>query len=338
MKGSRVRQGQLASYWLVGGIALMGCMPSQEKGPDEQDTTNSGSSSNSTSTVTTSGTTVPGVSTGPDEPTGPADPTTGSSSGSTQGSTDSGTLDDSTSGSTGDSTGSSGDMAGPCGQVHDGNLYIKEDTDFATLAEIRHVKGNLHVRMEERVQADLSFLPCLHTVDGVLHISDNEYLDSTAGLTDLTSLGALTVYNNPSLRALTGFEQIHTLVYVQFDHNPELEEVHLESLNIVKSILIGYCIGDVGDAGHDLLTDLSGFSGLTNVERVQLDGNEALDYADLFDTLILNGAPQLMQAWVRYNPVLSEDQINLQLNMQGTQWREVCGNEGGVQGCLCPIE
>lgn len=268
-------------------------------------------------------------------------PTGGSSSGSNESSRGStASSDESGSGSASTGSSSTGESSGgePCGEIHEGNLTVFEDTDLTTLSNIGRITGNLHIYMEKRDQADLSFLSCLHTVDGTLNISDNEHLDSTEGLINLKKLDALLIFENPNLQVITGFEQLHELAFVQIYWNLSLEEIHLESLSSVKFITVGYCVKDIGDADHEALVDLSGFSGLTTVERVQIDGNEVLKSADLFDALVMNGAPPIKMAWVRYNPLLPEANIHAQLDALGALGREVCGNEGGAQGCFCPIE
>lgn len=250
---------------------------------------------------------------------------------------------DDTGNSTGDSsssaespTSTSTGASASCSRIHEGDLHIKADTDLATVADIGRVTGNLFIFMERRDQRDLSFLDCLNVIDGVLQIDSNYLLESTKGLENLKSVQVISVYQNPKLRVVTGFDQVHDLVGLKLYSNPALEEIHLESVKTVDWMIVGGCLGAGGDGGHDSLVSLSGFSGLTAVESLHVDGNKALMSADLLDALAANGAlSPLGGAYIRFNPLLSEATVQAQLDALGVPVRDVCGNEKGDPECYC---
>lgn len=223
-----------------------------------------------------------------------------------------------------------------CSQVHEGSLYILENTDLAALSDLGRVTEGLYISMGQRDQLDLSFLSCLHTVDLGLIVANNDLLESTEGLTNLQKLGSLSVTENPKLRVVAGFEQIHEFSLLELYRNPALEKIELDSITTVEFMQIGYCEEMKGAAYNLALVALSGFGGITTVERLWIDGNEALMAANLLDALAINGAPvPLEHAAIRYNPVLSEADVHKKLDVLGVQDREVCGNSGGVSGCIC---
>ncbi len=243
------------------------------------------------------------------------DDTTGTSGTSSTSSTSS------TTGSTSSTTGSTdGDL---CTDVHEGDLYITEDTDLESLAYLGHVTGYLHITMDEFDQTDLSFLSCLHTVDKGLQVIDNAHLTSTEGLTNLHSLGELQISGNPKLQVITGFTQIDDLFALRISNNPMLNEIHLDTLTSVSIMEIGRCLASEATGHHFGLVDLAGFSGITTIDWLDLSGNEALLSADpLFDALAANGAAKPLG--------------NAQLDTLKVENRVVCGNEGGDPKCYCP--
>lgn len=107
----------------------------------------------------------------------------------TDGGTGTSTGDDAS--STGTPTGSSSGGPEPCGLVHEGDLKVLEDTDLASLTDLGRVTGYLGIYMGKRDQRDLSFLSCLHTVDGGLYIANNTLLESTDGFENLKDVAGL---------------------------------------------------------------------------------------------------------------------------------------------------
>jgi hypothetical protein len=236
--------------------------------------------------------------------------------------------------STGIPTGSSTGMPEPCSLVHEGDLIVRDDTDLAPLTEIGRETGPLVIVMEERDQRDLTFLSCLDTIDGELDINTNALLESTKGLENLKSVDSITIRNNDNLRTVTGFDQISGLEYLLIYNNPALAEIKLDSIETVDWIQIGHCVG-----GHLALVDLPGFSGLTTVQRLTIEGNEALMSAGLLDALAANGAPSpLPEAVIRFNPLLSESTVQTQLDTLGVPDRYVCENADGDPECVCDGE
>lgn len=230
----------------------------------------------------------------------------------------------------------------PCSEVHEGDLVIFRDSDLATFSNLGRVTGFLKISFHEREVPDLSFLGCLHTAEGGLAIWDNWRLESTEGLKNLQHTRWLSVTGNGDLRVVTGFDQLHELQNLGIHTNPSLEAIHLDSLRAVHDTLrIGLCGGAGPAGGHDVLTDLSGFSGLTKVRFIAIEGNEALASAGLFDALAANGDPApLESAWIRHNPLLSPAEVNAQLDVLGVpdESRLFCGNLGGEPECeYCPI-
>lgn len=225
----------------------------------------------------------------------------------------------------------------PCSEVHEGDLFVSGSTDLASLANLGHVTGNLTISMGDREQPDLAFLPCLHTAEAGITIRYNLRLETTNGLVNLTEIGSLSIDQNPSLREIVGFEQIKTLGLLTLRSNHALEGIHLESLHTVKFLEIGWCEFEEPSAYHLALTSLEGFSGLTDVGTIVIDGNEALMSADLLDALALNGAPEPPVARIRFNPLLPEALVHEKLDALGVTKREVCGNMEGDPECYCLV-
>ncbi len=125
---------------------------------------------------------------------------------------------------------------------------------------------------------------------------------------------------------------------LEVHNNPALEEFQFESLETVKYMVIGNCAETSPDAHHFALTGLSGFSSLTTVEDLSLEGNEALMSADLLDALDANGAATpVVSAVIRFNPLLPEAIVNARLDALGVQYRIVCGNAEGDPECYCEV-
>lgn len=239
-----------------------------------------------------------------------------------------------------DSTGTTGTSAPPghtpCSRVHEGTLYIGEATDIESLNNIGVVEGGLRIDLRERDQRDLSFLQCLHTVDGNLMISSNDFLESLQGIENLRSATRIYIHSNPSLRtvhlpALAEVEQLEIM------RNPMLEEISFDSLTTAAHIGIGTCYR-TEPGGADLLSlvDLSGFGALTSAGSVWIQGNEALLSVGIFDALAANGAPDpLGEAYVEFNPLLPETEVQAQLDVLGPERRYVCGNLDGDPQCFC---
>lgn len=277
-------------------------------------------------------------------------PGSGTSSNETAQSTSTGSNDSTTGtagGSAGETTGMLTDTTGganstsaaePCTEVHRGSLYVLEDTDLSTFKNLGHVTESLYIRMGDRPQSDLSFLGCLHTVDGAIRIKGNTYLESTAGLVNVTTLGGLIVLENMSLRTITGFDKIQETSLVQVSRNPLLDKIEFDSLKWADYIQIGECAGMEAAADQASLMNISGFSGVSRVTRLHVEGNEALTSADILDVLIQNGDPMpLEHARFRYNPLLPEADVNEKLSMMGAVDTEVCGNKEGSLGCICLV-
>lgn len=247
---------------------------------------------------------------------------------------DTGSTDQPTGGSTGGSTGT----PEPCSRVHEGDLYILKDTDLASLADLGRVTGNLTISMGARDQRDLKFLSCLRTLDLSLAIQYNELLESTEGLSDLQMSESILIATNPNLRTVESFDKVANLSGLTMYENPALEEISLDSIKSVGFLTVGYCNGAMAAAEHLALTELTGFSGLTTVTRLTIEGNEALLSADVLDAIAINGALDAVEfASIRFNPVLSEVTVHAQLDAIGVQAREVCGNAEGDPECYCPV-
>jgi len=225
----------------------------------------------------------------------------------------------------------------PCSDVHEGDLYVGADTDLASLANLGRVTKALHISMGQREQADLSFLPCLHTADSGITIEYNLHLETTKGLVSLKNIGSLRVEQNPLLREIVGFEQIEELGLLSLHLNQSLEEIHLESLHTVEFLDIGRCEFEEPTAFHLALSDLQGFSSLTDVGTLWINGNEALASVDLLDALAMNGTINPPVVQVRFNPMLPEDVVHEKLDALGVIKREVCGNLEGDPECFCLV-
>lgn len=57
--------------------------------------------------------------------------------------------------SSGTETSSSTGEPDGCSRVHEGNSYVLEDTDLASLSDVGHVTGHVQITMGAREQADL---------------------------------------------------------------------------------------------------------------------------------------------------------------------------------------
>ncbi len=235
-------------------------------------------------------------------------------------------------------TGSSTGAPVTCGRIHEGDLHVHDDTDLASLMDVARVTGGVSIFMGDRDQRDLSFLGCLNTIDLGLSIDMNTRLESTKGLGNLKSVQVISITENGNLRVVTGFDQIRELIGFNMDANSALEEVQFDSLETVGWMSIGFCQGTQAAAHHLSLTALSGFSGLTTVGDVTLEGNEVLMSAGLLDALKANGATTpLNTAIIRFNPLLPEATVNAQLDALDVAYREVCGNAEGDPECYCIV-
>lgn len=261
----------------------------------------------------------------------------GASSGDTSAGSSGGTTSTATSeSSSGATSGASSDTTGapvPCGGVHEGDLGVLEDSDLASLANLGHVKGNLGIRLKSRDVPDLSFLGCLHTVDGILTIVNSNLLETTEGLVNLEEVGTISIYDNPNLYTVA-FDQLQSLGGFHFTSNPAVTEIRLDSVVSMKYIELGLC----ETANNLSLTSLSGFSSLKRVERLQIEGNEALMSLEILDALAANGATEpVTSARIRFNPLISEAEIHARLDELGVPYRLVCANAGGDPICECTI-
>lgn len=223
----------------------------------------------------------------------------------------------------------------PCSEVHEGDLLVGASTDLASLANLGRVTGTLDIFMGPRNQPDLSFLPCLHTADTGITIKYNLHLETTKGLVNLKKIGNLSIEENPHLREIVGFEQIEELGLFTLLLNHSLEEIHLESLHTVNFMVVGRCEFEEPSAYHLALTNLNGFSSLTDVGTLFIEGNEALMSVDLLDALALNGTPEPPSVQIRFNPLLPEALVHEKLDALGVTKREVCGNMEGDPECYC---
>lgn len=232
------------------------------------------------------------------------------------------------------------DTPGLCDGVHVGDLLIEEDTDLEPLASLGRVTGNVYVRMQGRDQPDLSFFGCLHTIDGSLIIKNNVFLASTAGMADLQSVQRIWVYENQGLQTVSGFDGVVELFELRIYGNPMLEKILFDTLTTAATMTLGFCVGDMGAAQEPLLLDLAGFSGLTKVGSITIEGHESLVTAEVLDALAANGAPDpLAGATVRFNVLLPEADVHAQLDTLGLsmQQRDVCGNAEGDPECFCVV-
>lgn len=331
----------LCILWGLGLFAVhsLGCGDAQQDiGASTGGPTGAGTSSNGAETNSTgqNGTTTSSTGTSGTPTTGPEETSTTSTGDSTSGST---AMIHSTGDTTSDSTTSTTE-SGECSLVHQGNLIVKKDTDLAPLAEIGRITGDLYIIMYGRDQPDLSFLSCLHTIDGGVSIQNNDLLESTKGLENLKSVLRIEFYYNPSLHAIYSMGPIVDLFSLTIDGNPSLEEIHFDSLETVGLLQIGHCSQMSAAANHKKLLSLSGFAALTNVQDLVIEGNEALQAADVLSVLISNGAPNsLSTAEIRYNLLLPEGDVNAELDVLGLdmQHRNVCGNAGGNPECFCVV-
>ncbi|MBK9754597.1 MAG: hypothetical protein IPO88_14030 [Nannocystis sp.] len=167
----------------------------------------------------------------------------------------------------------------------------------------------------------------------------NTRLESTEGLKNLKSVQLISITSNRNLRVVTGFDQVSKLVGFNMYLNSALEEVQFDSLKTVEWMSIGLCQGTEAAAHHLALTALSGFNGLTTVDSLTLEGNEALMSAGLLDALKANGAATpLNAATIRFNPLLPEATVHARLDALNVPYREVCGNAEGDPECYCLVD
>lgn len=110
--------------------------------------------------------------------------------------------------------------------MHEGDLYVLDNTNLASLAGIVRVTGSVFISMNDRIQPDLSFLKCLQTTDGGLFIDMNFRLESTGGMDNLEEVNSLSITNNGNLRIVTGFDGITVLFGFEIKFDSSLEEVN----------------------------------------------------------------------------------------------------------------
>ena len=186
------------------------------------------------------------------------------------------------------------------------------------LADLGRVAGDLYIDMDDRAQVNLSCLNCVHTIDGFLTVRNNALLESTEGMDNLESVEAITIVENLNLRAVTGFSRVRSLWWFEAHSNSSLEEIKFDSLESAKSLRIGLCEGMKPLGSQQALVALSGFSGLTMVETLAIEGNEGLISEGLLEALKANGAASaLASATFRYNALLDEATIHARLDALG---------------------
>ncbi len=326
------RIGRQSSFGTIFLVAMLGIACED----DHVDTSMSASGTTEGTSVATSTTSTDQATgtTGADSSTAPTS-TIGTSTSDDVSTSTSDTTAESTDGST-ESTGASG----PCSRIHEGDLVVKDDTDLAALGDIGRVTGTVYISMYDREQPDLSFLSCLHTIDDGLSLQNNGPLETTKGLVNLKNVLRINIFQNKGLRTIDRFDSIVDLFTLVIVGNSSLEEIHLDSIETVGGLKIGYCQGNMGSTLQGKLTTLSGFSGLTSVQSLTIEGHPALMTAEILDALALSPAPKpLSFATVRYNLLLPETDVDATLDDLGLdmQHREVCGNAGGDPECYCVV-
>ncbi|MBZ5713366.1 hypothetical protein [Nannocystis pusilla] len=226
----------------------------------------------------------------------------------------------------------------PCSRVHDGDLVVWPGTDLASLEDIGHVRGDLRVLLGDDDQRDLSFLKCLHTIDGSLDIQGTTRLESTEGLENLQNVQSVLIVDNTNLRTAIGFARLRSTVGLTFHGNPAAESIRFDALEALVWMRIGFCADTLPAANNLALADLAGFAALTTIERLMLEGSEALAAAELLDALAANGdSSPLLSATIRHSPLLSEESVHQALDALCVAARDVCGNAAGDPMCVCLI-
>ncbi|MDC0674383.1 hypothetical protein [Nannocystis radixulma] len=210
--------------------------------------------------------------------------------------------------------------------------------NLASLEDIGLVRGDLRILLGDDDQRDLSFLKCLHTIDGSLDIRGTTRLESTEGLENLQNVQSILIVDNTNLRTAIGFDRLRSTVGFTFYGNPAAEAIRFDSLETLVWMRIGFCADTLPAANNLALADLAGFAALTTIERLTLEGNEALVTAEILDALAANGASSPLQiATIRHNHFLSEESVHEALDALGVKKRDVCGNADGYPMCVCLI-
>lgn len=191
------------------------------------------------------------------------------------------------------------DLAAAGCSTLDGNLSITapEITDVEGLETIQTITGDLEILSTDSLES-LQGLDNLGSVGGSLIISANEALSDLSALAALSEVGAegaaaLVVVDNAMLATLEGLAGVtFTLASITIYTNEALET--LQGLNGVTSVQ------NVAIVNNVALTDISGLSELDTGTSLRMDGNDALERAEL---PALRKAVSLV---VTRNPALTE--------------------------------
>ncbi len=157
-----------------------------------------------------------------------------------------------------------------------GGLYLAglpEVTDLSPLAEFLTA---------ELTGLTVSTLPKLTDLQGLEAVTAVQSLDIIAnpGLSDLTGLDGLqtvgaqfNLRDNAGLTSLDGLQSFTQAYQFTVEGNPELADLTaLAGLKSVEYLQLGYC----GEQGNDALVTLAGLAGLTHLDSLAINQNDAL--------------------------------------------------------------
>ena len=168
-------------------------------------------------------------------------------------------------------------------RIHYGDISISSDEDYELFVKkkFKTIVGHLIIQYLDR--KDFSGMESITSVGG-LTIYDNPYLETTKGLDNLVSIGHnLTITDNGSLKGMTFFNLKFVDGYLSLRRNPLIRNLKgLNSLIAVGKVL------NIEDC--EALTDLEGLENLTTVgNTVDIDGNDSLRTLDGIENLAIVG-------------------------------------------------
>lgn len=177
-------------------------------------------------------------------------------------------------GDDGGDDGGSTDAAGcdtPATMEHNGHLVFEGAGPDTSIADgIRKITGELIIDGTDL--ADLDFLACLEEVGGKINVFKNNSLGSIGGLSGITDVanGEVIISENDNLTTIAGLSELASIGSLSINNNPSLQNVNgFSSLaRIEQNLTIRY---------NDALTSLDGFSALTFVgNKFNVVGNSSL--------------------------------------------------------------
>jgi|GEM_PF-2251335 len=247
-------------------------------------------------------------------------------------------------GATSLSTGAAGeDTADSCPElVSDGDVYVTPESDLSSLQAITVVRGDLNIARLEAVD-ELSMLRCVRRVEGDLILWSNSSLTSLHGLSRLEAVGGGILVESNSLESLSGLDSLREVSSLAIRSNPRLAHLHLDGLERVGVLEVGYCHGGGPESdgalegwGNRSLRELGEMSALESVETLRIEWNESLESLEGLLSVVDNGGT-IGEIMIRHNQNLPTAEAQTLAGSVGAMGG-ICGNLGDEDPASCACD